>query len=124
MVNLDKIKSLAKEQGKKLSYLTSQIGVPHTYFADLNRHKRDMPLDRLKKIADLLGTTVEFLRDETDDPAPKQKKPAAISDELWNMMQNDAFAVEFLEGYFQLNNEQRAELKAIWKRIIDEQHKY
>lgn len=68
MVNIDKIKTLAKSQGIKLNYLAAQIGVPHTYFADIKNKNRDIPDSRLAVIAELLSTTTDYLRDKSDCP--------------------------------------------------------
>ena len=66
MVNIDKLKILAQEQGIKLGFLAQKIGVPHTYFADIKSKQRDIPDSRLLVIADILHTTPEYLRDETN----------------------------------------------------------
>ena len=106
MVNLEKIRSLSKAKGLSLSFICSQIGVARVYFIDVERYNRVIPEERLEKIADLLGTTVEYLTDQTDDPN-KEKKPAAISDELWDMIQNDPKAVALLEMVMKMSPEQR-----------------
>ena len=74
MVNIDKIRELAKEKGIKQKYITDKLGVPHTYFADIKNKNRDIPDCRLSIIADTLDTTIEYLRDETDikEKAPDQ----------------------------------------------------
>lgn len=68
MVNIDKIKELSRQQGIKMCFLAQQIGVPHTYFADIKNKHRDIPDSRLSVVANILNTTVAYLRDETDDP--------------------------------------------------------
>ena len=68
MVNIDKIKELSRQRGIKMCFLAQQIGVPHTYFADIKNKHRDIPDSRLSVVANILNTTVEYLRDETDDP--------------------------------------------------------
>lgn len=96
MVNVNKIKSLAAAQGIKLGFLCQLVGVPHTYFADVRRHNRDIPNDRLTPIADALGTTTAYLRDETDDPAPaddKKEKPGARSAEPESPLDNQLFDI-------------------------------
>lgn len=188
MVNVTKIRTLCAEKGIKLVFLIEKLGLKsRTYFQDIEKNGRDIPLDRLELIAETLNTTVEYLTDEEAtlvrsqlkayeeaDPCAwesiskavgievsqvanwckgvsqgymkhlpalaqlfgvsedvligktnrgQREKPAVISDELWEKVQNDSFAIEFLEGYCQLNNEQRSEIKIIWKRIIDEQNK-
>ena len=37
-----------------------------------------MPDERIRKTAQILGTTFEYLTDQTDDPKPKNKKPPEI----------------------------------------------
>lgn len=64
MINLERLRTLAKEKGLSLSYICSQIGVARIYFNDVERHNREIPPERMNKIADLLGTTPEYLRDE------------------------------------------------------------
>jgi hypothetical protein len=43
---------------------------------------------------------------KTDDPSPQQKKPAAISDELWEAMQNNPRAVALMELLLKMSPEQ------------------
>lgn len=69
MVNVNKIKSRAKEKGIKIGFLCEQVGMKDTYLADVARGKNRMTDDRLAKIAEILGTSVAYLNDETDDPA-------------------------------------------------------
>lgn len=75
IVNIDKIKFLAKSQGIKLKFLCQNIGVAESYFGDVKSGKCKIPPDRLEKIAELLHTTPAYLMDETDDPAPIKKEP-------------------------------------------------
>ena len=78
MVNIDKIKELSRQQGIKMCFLAQQIGVPHTYFADIKNKHRDIPDSRLSVVANILNTTVAYLRDETD----VKEKPSANGEEL------------------------------------------
>ena len=108
MVNVSIIRSLCLERGVKLVFLIEKLGLKsRTYFQDIEKSGRDIPTERLETIADLLDTTVEYLTDQTDDPSPKQKKPAAISDELWDMIQNDPKAIALLEMVLKMSPEQR-----------------
>lgn len=68
LCNIDKIKSLAKTKGIKLKYICEKIGIRESYFGDIKSGKNKMTEERLRSIADLLGTTVEYLTDQTDDP--------------------------------------------------------
>lgn len=66
MCEIDRIKELAKEQKRSLSYICAQIGVANNYLTDIARGKNTLKPDRLAQIADILGTTPEYLRGETD----------------------------------------------------------
>lgn len=79
MVNIDKIRAMAKENKRSLSYLVSAIGLnSRTYFNDVEKYGRDIPDKYLSIIAKELNTTVAYLRDETD----VKEKPSANSEEL------------------------------------------
>lgn len=79
MVNMDKIRTMAKENKRSLSYLVSAIGLnSRTYFNDVEKYGRDIPDKYLSIIAKELNTTVAYLRDETD----VKEKPSANSEEL------------------------------------------
>ena len=67
MVNINKIRALAKENGRSMSYLISAIGLnARTYFNDIEKNGRDIPDKYLIIIADILYTTPEYHRDETN----------------------------------------------------------
>lgn len=71
MVNIDRIKELAKERGIKIKYLCSKLGLAETYLSNVKNGKDRMTDERLAIIARELGTTVEYLRDETDVKTPE-----------------------------------------------------
>ncbi len=66
MVNIDKIKALAKEKGISLTYLCRSVGQGRGYLNDVKSGKTTMPADRLNIIAEKLGTTTRYLADEDD----------------------------------------------------------
>ena len=68
MVNINKIRTLCKGKGLKMSYLASKLGLKNSYFADVANGKNTMSAERISFIANLLGTTYEYLTDRTDDP--------------------------------------------------------
>lgn len=79
MVNINKIRAMAKENKRSLSYLVSAIGLnSRTYFNDVEKNGRDIPDKYLSIIAKELNTTVAYLRDETN----VKEKPSASSAEL------------------------------------------
>ena len=80
--NIDRIKSLAKERGIKIKYICSQLGLAETYLSNCKNGKDRMTDERLYKIAQLLGTTYEYLTDQTDDPMQTLEHLANMAESL------------------------------------------
>lgn len=76
---IQRIKALLKEKGLKQKYLFEQIGKSPVMFRDWQAGKSKPTDSVLQKISDVLDTTPEYLRGETDIKA-KEKSPS-ISDE-------------------------------------------
>ena len=69
-MNTDRIKQLAKKQGKTVTYICNLIDRPKYYLNDVAKAAdREIPEKDLQTIAINLETTVAYLRGETDDPA-------------------------------------------------------
>ena len=75
---VDRIRARAKEKGLSMSFLCRQLNVSPPYFLDIEKSGREIPQARLEVIAESLGTTVEYLRGETD----QKEKPIEIIDGL------------------------------------------
>ena len=67
-MDTSRIKSLAKKQGKTLSYICGLIGRKVYYLNDISKNNAEMPDEYLKILAENLGTSVAYLKGETDDP--------------------------------------------------------
>lgn len=67
MVNLDKIKDLAKEKGWSMSFICNKMGVGASYFTDVKNGNVRVSQERLKQIAVILDTTTDYLTDKTED---------------------------------------------------------
>ncbi len=111
MVNYNKLQEMMKEKGLSQSFISEKIGMSRNYIKDCKRLNADIPEDRFEKIADLLGTTTDYLSDRSDDASQKQKKPAAISDELWERINKDPSALRFLELLYKMDEDQLKELQ-------------
>jgi len=83
LVNVDKIKSLAKEQGIKLGFICSQLGLTESYFRSVKQGKNKISDERLSIIADILNTTPEYLRDETDQKEKSATEEKPLPDILY-----------------------------------------
>ena len=72
MVNIDKIKALAKEQGVSIAFICRKFNLERNYLNDVKYGKSKMSDERIATIAEILNTTPEYLKDETDikEPAP------------------------------------------------------
>lgn len=82
MANINKIKDLCKKNGIKQGYLCDVLGLQKVYLNDVARGRSSMSDDRIQKIADILGTTYEYLTDQTDDPLPKMSDIIASAESV------------------------------------------
>lgn len=67
-MDTSRIRKLAKNQGKSVTYLCKLLDRPKYYLNDVDKSDNVMPEKYLKILAINLGTTVEYLMGETDDP--------------------------------------------------------
>lgn len=86
MVNIDKIKALAKEKGVSITFLCQAIGQGAYYFNDVKRRNGSIPDDRLAIIADTLNTTVEYLTDQSNQKEKPTSKEIDVDDILKMML--------------------------------------
>lgn len=104
MVNITKIKELCKQKGIKQGYLCDQLGVAKVYLNDVANGKNTMSEERVFKIAEILGTSFEYLMDMTDDPDPKfllkltlttqEKLLAEVADKMNTMSEEQAETIK------------------------------
>ena len=66
MTVVERIRSLAKKQGRSLSYLCKQMNVARVYFIDVEKNGRDIPMDKLETIANILNVSVDYLLGKED----------------------------------------------------------
>lgn len=113
MVNIDKIKSLAKSKGIKIKYICNQLGLSETYLSNCKNGKDRMTDDRLFKIAQILNTTYDYLTDLTDDPDPNYAAKQAESPE-------EKLIHLFIEKVMRLDPEQKETLEKIFSMEDDD----
>ncbi len=68
MVNVSKIKFLAKASGIKLKFICSSLGFSEAYLSDVQKGKVKMSEENIRKVASMLDTSYEYLTDQADDP--------------------------------------------------------
>lgn len=113
MVNIDRIKCLAKAKGISVTYLCTAVGQGPYYLNDVkNKLNGKMPEERQQIISKILGTTVEYLRGETDDP--EIKKPSMVSWKGVEMPENRAKLMDYIAS---LSDEQAEKIYRILKEI-------
>lgn len=93
MVEIDRIKQLSKEKGITLSFICSKLGLQRGYLKDVGNGKTALPENRLEIIADILGTTTDYLHGKTDIKKDLGKTEVSDMDSL------------FLNGMHQLSPE-------------------
>ena len=77
-VNVEKIKSLAKEQGKTMTFLCSLLGKHRSFLTCVRNGNDHIDNNELQIIANELHTTTEYLTDQTDQ---KEKPVDQMTDE-------------------------------------------
>lgn len=76
MTVVERIKALAREQGRSQAFLCEKIGMKgRTYFSDIEKHGRDIPGDKLEIIADILGVSCDYLLGKTEDRGTRSDQP-------------------------------------------------
>lgn len=106
MSTIDRVLQMAKEKGISQAFICGKLGLRRTYLADVRLGKDSLNDDRLAIIADILNTTPEYLKGETDI---KEKPTSTQADELDK---------EFSDLIKQLSPEQRELVKAQIKGIL------
>ena len=79
---INRIIEFTKIRGLKQAYVCAQLGLEKTWMQTARKQNSNISDERLKKIAEILDTTVAYLKGETDDPSPDNKKSPSEVDEL------------------------------------------
>lgn len=92
LLTINRIIELSKARGLKQAYLCSQLGLERSWLQNIKRHNSTISEERLTHIADILDTTVAYLKGETDDPAPaKEKSPSELDELLSDPLNKELF---------------------------------
>ena len=106
MVNIDKVLTLAKAKGITQKSICLKLGKGLTYLADVKRGQIIIPDQKAELLADILGTTPEYLTDKTDTPTPPQTVTdldikvalfggdGEVTDEMWEEVKQFAAFVK------------------------------
>jgi transcriptional regulator with XRE-family HTH domain len=116
MKSLSRIKGLAKESGRTMSYLCQKMGVARVYFNDIEKSGREIPSEKLAIIADALDTTVDYLLGNTDKKEKPTVKDDGLSDgerawlELYHKLSGETreILIGAMQSYDQLSEERKS----------------
>jgi transcriptional regulator with XRE-family HTH domain len=110
---VDRIKGTVKMNGMTLENLYEKANLPKGYLRDVRAGKSSLTNPRLERIAEVLNTTVEYLRGETNE----KNKPAPVTESEPKDNNDINLLVQFYKGF---SEEQRKELVAeafrIWQK--------
>ena len=81
LVNISKIKELAKEKGLKIQFVFEKMGSSRYKLYDWERGKSTPTENEIEALAHILGTTLDYLTDKTDDKNEQKNKPLVNNDE-------------------------------------------
>lgn len=79
MSTIDNVLQLSREKGVSQAFICNKLGLSRNYLSEVKKGKTSLTDDRLIIIADLLNTTPEYLKGETDI---KEKPAISKDDEL------------------------------------------
>lgn len=76
MVEIDRIKQLAKENGVSMAFLCTKLGKQRGYLKDIGLGRGSLSENQLEIIAEFLNTTTDYLHGKTD----KKEKPGIVAE--------------------------------------------
>ena len=114
MSTIDRVLQLSKEKGITQAFICGKLGVRRTYLSEVRIGKDSLPDDRLAIIANILNTTPEYLKGETDTKDTKEKPATSQDDELISALK-DPQIMKLVKRLYDAPKEERDRLE----RIID-----
>lgn len=84
-INVDRIKSLAKQRGMTMAYINEYLGKYRGFLSSVRCGTDHIDEAELSIIARLLDTTPEYLTNQTDDSAPYRIQDKACLNALMNI---------------------------------------
>lgn len=102
MDSVELVKNICKERKIPISRLEKECGFSNGYIRKLKEGK--FPTDRIQKISDYLGISLEYL---TTGKEPEFDKYGAESAHLVAKIRNDAGLTQALEKYFELSDKKK-----------------
>ena len=106
MVNIEKIYLLAKEKGISNTFICQKLNRPRSFLTDVRQGKLRISDDQLAVIADILDTTPDYLKDETDKKEKTPRKRGVKIPVFGNVAAGIPLeAIEDIEDYEEITEE-------------------
>lgn len=112
MSTIDIVLRLSKERGISQAFICNKLGLSRNYLSEVKKGKTSLSDDRLIIIADILNTTPEYLKGETDI---KEKPTARNGDEHSEIMK------KIISGSSKLPEEKQLLVLELIKSIKEDQ---
>lgn len=100
MNTVERVKEICKERKIPISRLEKECGFANGYISQLR--KGSFPDDRLGKISEVLGLSVDYLR-----TGEENKLNLSEQADLWIKIRNDERLLHSIQSFLELNNEQK-----------------
>ena len=71
-----RIRDLREDHDFKQAYVANWLQCDQSLYSKYERGQREIPVALLSRLADLYGTSVDYLMGRTDDPRPYPPKKA------------------------------------------------
>lgn len=82
MSTIDRVLFLSENKGVSHAFICKQLGLDRSWLRTVKKQNSNISDDRLAQIAAILNTTVAYLKGETDDSSPENKKSPSTTDGL------------------------------------------
>jgi len=108
---MNRIKELRNKKGISQAKLAEYLQIAQNTLSYWEQGKYEPDQSTLKKIADFFDVSVDYLLERTDDPQ--------LSVQHVNTTLNPDVKFAFIEGFHELDDEDRAELNRMAARMIE-----
>jgi transcriptional regulator with XRE-family HTH domain len=108
-----KIRELRLHKGLTGRQLAEKLHISTQYLYDIERGKRRIHADLLSEIADIFGTSTDYLVGRTNDPSPPSSSPED------RVMVTNPELSELIEETAKLSKDQQELLTGGWKWALD-----
>ena len=70
----ERLKEARTKKGLSQYYVSQELGIPRTTYANWEQGKAEPGIDMMRRLAEILEVSADYLLGLTDDPSPKSGK--------------------------------------------------